>query len=232
LDYANDYTREELIMMYWQAHPRFRFFKNVVDNAVFLDVGAANGGLTYWKKYAWPVRKDIRMYGIDIHEIELKKNYIDTQVMNLEDDEIKWGKDSSFFDVIYMANALEHIQNGEKVIHDLSIRLKKGGRLYIEVPNDNMLTAPKRTDLLQKGFVCSTINFYDDATHVRCYNRQQLHQLCISNNLSVVESGDIENLYLEGRLLKYAYENKDAEITTYALWLKYRVIQFMVCLKV
>jgi hypothetical protein len=55
----------DLVELFWQAHPRFNFFKSLPWGANLLDIGAGNGGLVYWKDWLKPQRADLNLYGID-----------------------------------------------------------------------------------------------------------------------------------------------------------------------
>src|SRR5260221_14038111 len=69
LIFRRDFVRpdpDELIREYWQNHPRFSFLKMTVPGCRLLDVGSNDGGLSFWKEYGVPVRRDIRMSGLDL----------------------------------------------------------------------------------------------------------------------------------------------------------------------
>src|SRR5947208_16089963 len=61
---------DELVALFWQAHPRFQFFKTLPWDARVLDIGAGSGGLAHWKNWSRPPRPDLELYGVDLRSEE------------------------------------------------------------------------------------------------------------------------------------------------------------------
>lgn len=72
---------------------------------------------------------------------------------------------NDYFDLVILNHVIEHLQNGEKVLATLFLKLRPGGMIYIETPDIKTLNFPSAT-----GF----LNFYDDDTHRRVYEVRAL----------------------------------------------------------
>lgn len=104
-----------------------------VPNGRFLDIGCGNGSrLLKMKKLGWQV------FGVELNTFAYQKcinNDLNVQNKPLEQSAFK----DNYFDVIYMSHLIEHLNNPEEIINICSNLLKKGGKLYINTPNNNAL---------------------------------------------------------------------------------------------
>lgn len=211
------YSKEQLLTMYWSGHPRFRFFKSPPLDASFLDIGAGNGGAAFWKTWKAPERSDLKLYGIDLTIGEYADMYERFDKLDLDIDPLPY--ENNFFDAIYSTHVLEHLRFPQKVINELCRVLQPGGICYIEVPNHNTVNVPSKDEFLAQGFITSTMNFYDDKTHLSPYSSYEIVKL-LGKQFEVLEMGSIQNPYLSELLTAYGYQYRDQEITTYGLWLR------------
>jgi hypothetical protein len=78
------------------------------------------------------------------------------------------------------------------------------------------------------GLRCSTINFFDDDTHLRLVTRAQGEDAFKRVGFSTITSGEIVNDYLYPEMFRCGYALADSEVTTYALWLALRFSQYLV----
>lgn len=218
LDKPKYNSRSELEILYWLFHPRFRFFKTVPLDSKLLDIGASTGGLFFWKKWEFPNRNDIKMYAIDRKKGEFFEKFDDFQILDLNEEKIKY--DDNFFDAIFMSHIVEHLNDIQKIMNECWRLLKKGGRIYIETPTVETIEYPSKSVFLSKGIKTSTINFFDDRTHSKAYSNEELRNFLQSSNFKVVESGIINNRFLEDELLTYGLNNDDETMTTYSIWSK------------
>lgn len=227
------FTRDEMLILYWQFHSRFRFLKTC-SGGKLLDAGSGNGGLQFWMEWEKPKRKDIKMYAADLQKGEYVDRYEDFKLVNFNDTEFPY--DSKFFDNVFSAHVIEHLENPANFIMNIDEILRAGGMVYIEQPNHNSLLTPKKDKFVDAGISCAktTTNFYDDKTHIKPYSATEvisLFQKFAKSKFEVIEKGTIWNNYLEDILFAYAYQNQDTEIWTYATWLHYQWSDYIVLRK-
>ena len=86
----------------------------------------------------------------------------------------------NYFDAINMVHVIEHLYNGDEVIKRLLPKLKCGGYLYVEYPGQKSTTLPSMQ---------GTLNFKDDATHVRIYSVKELSALIEANGCKILKAG-------------------------------------------
>ena len=79
-----DISYDDLVELFWQAHPRFQFFKWLPWGANLLDIGAGNGGLVHWKGWLKPQRADLNLYGVDRNVAEYRDLYAGWETVDLD----------------------------------------------------------------------------------------------------------------------------------------------------
>ena len=121
------------------------------------------------------VDKDLN-YNLSDKGIHVMKNFYQ---INLEKDSLAKIPDN-FFDYVIIAHVIEHINNGEEIIENLSKKLKPGGGFYIEYPRKASAKFPS-----MKG----TLNFYDDPTHKRFYELRSLEKILTKSGFEIIRSG-------------------------------------------
>jgi ubiquinone/menaquinone biosynthesis C-methylase UbiE len=221
------YTRrDELVELYWHFHPRFTFLKNARRGASFLDLGAGDGGLATWLEWTSPKRRDIRMYAVDMEKGKFFDRYSDFQLCNLDYDTFKF--EDEFFDAILGSHVFEHINNEARLLTELRRVARKGARVYLELPTPESKDLPKRQLLADAGINMSTLNFFDDSTHLRTFSLEQLSSLLEQAGFRVLTLGLIDNRYLEDEMLTYGVKHNDSELTTYAMWSKTHFAHYIV----
>ncbi len=237
LDYQ-DLSRDDLLELYWASHPRFRFLKDCDKNANLLDIGASTGGLFFWKQWGKPDRSDIRMTGIDLEKGEYFDYLDDYRVINIDNAELPF--ENTSFNTIMISNVGEHIRNftsknsnagNVHLLNEIFRVLDRNGKCYIELPSHSTKQAPSRRLFLEQGIPVSTVNFYDDRTHIDTMDPDELAEECIKIGFKVVNGGYIENDFLVDKLLSYGILNKDAELVTYGAWLKFSSEHYLVLSK-
>lgn len=216
-DFSNSScSKDELLNLYWYFHPKFRFFKTLHPKTRLLDIGAGSGGMFYWKEWKLPIRNDIEMYAVDKFKSAMFDKYDGHQICNLDECLLKY--ENEFFDAALASHILEHLKDENKMVQEINRVLKKGGYLYIEIPTPETYRYPSRNLFVERGINVSTTNFYEDKTHLRTFGPEVLTGLLRSHDFQIMESGIIENRFLERELLAYGFRNNDPETSTYAIW--------------
>ena len=223
-------ARPELLALYWNYHPRYRFLKTLRSGSRLLDAGAGPGGIVLWRDWLPPRREDIRMCAVDMVRGELFDRYEDFQICDLDEEPLKYGDGA--FEAVLLSHVLEHIKDEKKFFGELSRVLGKGGRIYIEVPTPASLDFPSRRAFIESGVDVSTVNFLDDSTHIRTFSLADLAGLAERSGFRPVESGVIANRYLADELLSFGIRNNDQELATYGLWLKLGFSHYIVAERV
>ena len=84
------------------------------------------------------------------------------------------------YEYIVMAQVIEHLNNGEQVLNELTKKVKNGGYFYLETPREISKKFPS-----MKG----TLNFYDDETHKRIYSGDLIEKIFLTNGFEIIRSG-------------------------------------------
>ena len=223
------FDRDYLITLWWALHPRFKFIKTLIPNAKLLDVGAGPGGLIYWKQYIYD-RSDIKFFAVDLHKGELFEMYDDYQICDLEKEELKWP--DNFFDAAFLSHVIEHLSDPSNLLANLNRKLKRDFALiYVEFPSYHSTIIPSfdflKNDKLNDS-MRTTINFYDDGTHVTLYTTDSLKALFGKYHFYAIEEGYIINPYCEDTFLRLGIEFSDRELFTYGLWSKTIFAQYII----
>lgn len=218
--------RDELVELYWHFHPRFTFLKSAKRNANFLDLGAGSGGLATWREWTSPQREDIRMYAVDIAKGEFFDRYNDFQLCDLDYDTLKF--EDEFFDAILGSHVFEHVSDEARLLTELRRVARKGARVYLEVPTPESKNLPRRQLFVDAGINVSTLNFFDDSTHLRTFSLEKLSSLLEQAGFKVLALGLIDNRYLEDEMLTYGVKHNDMEVTTYAMWSKTHFAHYII----
>jgi trans-aconitate methyltransferase len=161
-----------------------RYFKNQSFN--LLDIGAGNHSAST----TTAVFPNCQYHGLDIDknyansEADFKKM---TAFYELDLTALNYNiVPNNYFDALLMTHVIEHLPNGDEVLPLLINKLKPGGVMYIEYPGIKSTKLPS---------MHGSLNFYDDDTHVRIYNVQELANIYQKNNCTVLRSGTRRNYY-------------------------------------
>jgi len=151
-----------------------------------LDVGCGNNSPSRTKRH-YP---KCRYYGLD----KARQQDISNQdIISMEQFfEIDLSNTNSlsqvpdmFFDCVLLSHVIEHLENGGEVIISLFQKLVKGGVIYIEFPSPKSVNFPR-----MKG----TLNFYDDPSHVKIYQLEEISTLLSDNGLEIIRAGTRRSL--------------------------------------
>jgi len=164
-----------------------RFLKVFGNQKIkLLDVGVGNHSPSQFRKY-FPTSI---YHGIDLdinynntaEDIKNIDQFFQLDLTKLEFDEIP----DNYYDAIVMAHIIEHLDNGYQVISKLSTKLKSGGYIYIEYPSAKSVNFPSKE---------GTLNFYDDPTHVKIYNLEEVSSAVIDDGFEIISKGVRRNLF-------------------------------------
>ncbi|HEV2508983.1 class I SAM-dependent methyltransferase [Bosea sp. (in: a-proteobacteria)] len=181
---------EQLEHAFWLMYPRFRFLKTLAADARLLDIGASTGGLSFWREWMPPVRKDIRMYGVDLAVGQHSKNYEAWDVVNLDDGRPNFP--GVRFNGYLASHLIEHLSNLDNLFSYIAETAADGARIYFEWPNPKTMAFPKAADLKEKGFTLQTCNFFDDGTHQHTYEVDLVREKLSRYGFTMVEGGEID----------------------------------------
>ncbi len=99
-----------------------------------LDIGASTGVmLDIFKSNGWET------WGVEPSEAGKILRYKDIKILNTTFEKAKLPK--NYFDVVIMNHTLEHVEDPIKVLKKIHQILKKGGIVYIDVPNFGSLSS-------------------------------------------------------------------------------------------
>jgi len=150
-----------------------------------LDVGAGNHSASTAKRW-FPhcrysgVDRD-RHYHNDPADFRAMEEFFELDLTRLE----LGGIPDRTYDAILMAHVIEHLPNGDDVVRALCPKLRPGGIFYLEFPAPRSVRFPS-----MKG----TLNFYDDASHVRIFSVAEVRGVLEGCGLRVVRSGTRRDL--------------------------------------
>jgi SAM-dependent methyltransferase len=161
---------------------RFREIRRRFGTRPFrwLDVGAGNHSASLAKRwfprchYAGIDRE--RGYNNDAADFAAMDEFFELDLTRLEFAAIP----DAGYDVLLLAHVIEHLANGDAVLRALVPKLKPGGFVYVEFPGPQSLSLPSRR---------GTLNFHDDATHVRVFDHREVADLLRSCGLRVLRAG-------------------------------------------
>lgn len=149
-------------------------------NVKALEVGIGNDSPTIFKSIFpnvdyFGVDRDLN-YNLSEKSLDLIDKFYQVDLGKKSLDEIP----DDFFDYVIIAHVIEHIENGEEVISELTKKIKPGGGIYIEYPREASAKFPS-----MKG----TLNFYDDPTHKRFYELRSLEKILTKSGFEIIRSG-------------------------------------------
>lgn len=156
-----------------------KVFGLIPDNSKILDIGCSSGNLGAALKQN---KKGLYIVGIDMDEPDVKlasKNLDEAYVHNVEQDNLeKLGT----FDVIIMADVIEHLLDPVSALKKIKKLLKPNGRLVFSIPNMANLTT--RIELLRGRFEYKDFGLLD-RTHLHFYDHKEVNRVFADAGLVV-----------------------------------------------
>ena len=158
------------------------FEKYLSKNDVVLDLGCGNG-----QNSLFAAGKVKMVYAVDANQEQLgfaRRDGQDRKTKNVIFGSVDLEKKLPFanqqFDVVLFLDVLEHLNNRVLALNEVTRVLKKGGRLFLSVPNRD--TKWKR---LQEKYV---INSFTDPDHKVEYTKTEAEDICRQAGLIVEET--------------------------------------------
>lgn len=133
--------------------------------------------------------------GIDLFEdLDNKNKYkqVDRMIFgNIE--ELELPEYNNYFDVIILADVLEHLYEPSNVLNKIKNYLSKEGNILVSMPNIRHFSALKKI-FLQGSFKYEESGIFD-YTHVRFYCRKDIQKLIETSNFKITkQKGSIQNI--------------------------------------
>jgi SAM-dependent methyltransferase len=177
-----------------------QFYGNGIEN--FLDLGCGEGlGLLEANNMGW------NAYGIDIadNRTEDAKN---NNINFIRGDIFSANLPGEYFDSVYMDSVLEHLIDPVSYLRELNRIMKKGGTLYIGVPNEDSLfnDVKKIFYRLTGNPVSEKIKPFDSPYHVGGFNKTSLPAAVSKTNFKIIE---INNFAARFEFRKYPVNSKN-----------------------
>ncbi|MCG8606812.1 class I SAM-dependent methyltransferase [bacterium] len=188
--YASRTVRELIrrvkIALRVEVTPKFKYFYKNFKNKEFnlLDVGCGNHSASKTKS----IFSKCRYYGVDQYvynnddeDFDKMERYFE---LDLSTDNLSVIPDDHF-EVVILSHVIEHLENGLTVIESLAAKLKIGGLIYIEFPSLRSLSLPSMP---------GTLNFWDDKSHMRPYQLQEVVNTLLACSFTILRAGRRRNL--------------------------------------
>lgn len=151
-----------------------------------LDIGCASG---YLGKYIKSKYKSIPITGLDNNKEDIKiakKNLDEALIFNLESDIFPERFKKNKFDVVILADILEHLINPEKLLQNLHQIITSNSTLIISIPN--IVHQSTIINLINRKWEYTDTGILDK-THLKFFSRQSICQLLKQNGF-VIEKID------------------------------------------
>jgi SAM-dependent methyltransferase len=145
-----------------------------------LDVGAGNHSASLAKRWFPPcyyagIDRE-RGYNNDAADFAAMDEFFELDLTQLRFEAIP----NRSYDVLMLAHVIEHLANGDQVLRGLVEKLRPGGIAYVEFPGPRSLTLPSKR---------GTLNFHDDATHVRVFTAAEVASILRDCGLDILRAG-------------------------------------------
>lgn len=208
--YNSEYFSNQSIWLFKkrkkELSKRFDNVSNLIINKNhtirYLDIGVGEGnGLLEAYKREWEVT------GIDIVDNRLEKAKL-SEIKFIKSDLLQAHLPENYFDFIYADSVIEHVLTPFEYLKKLKSLLRKGGIIYIGVPNEDSLynTLRKMAFILTgKKWQSEKIKPFDSPYHVIGFNSHSLNYFFKKVELEVLK---IRNFGRKFDFLSYSPKNK------------------------
>ncbi len=189
------------------------------ENIKVLEIGSGYGDTLIYLKGSGLAKEVV---GVDLSFNESKKDSYD-QLDNFisgDIEKISLTQYENYFDVIILADILEHLSDPMRTLKNLQFNLKKDGEIIASIPNIRNLTA------FFKIFVKGTFSYEDeglfDNTHLRFFCRKDMISLFLESNYEVT--------FIESSLKSYKLKSikKNINKITFGLFEEFLTTQYFI----
>lgn len=196
--------------------PRTLFLKNLPLNSVVMDVGAGEGSLINYKGWPFFDRSDLEIHALSLEKGRYFDRYNSYEIKNFETEpDIFPGR---IFDAMVCCHFLEHMHDLSSTIKFFANRIRTAGRLYLEWPHPITKIFPASRSMLDLGAHITTLNFFDDHTHVEAWPGNDVALLLQDAGFAIEATGRVHLPWLGDQLKSHALKNQDLTRMTVGTW--------------
>ena len=223
-DHDKFYEIGDPLEFFMMMHPRTCFLKNVPKNSVVLDVGAGDGGLINLKEWLQFPRPDLKFVGLDLEQGEFTGKYDEFKICDIN-------KAKPIFEitpnVAVLSQFIEHIESPRDVFEWLYELLPVGGDVFVDWPASHTEFLPGRSSIQKMGFDITTLNFFDDRTHIKAYETAELAQMANGIGFTIINQGIIDMPFLANAMKQYGVKEKSFFYLSMAMWLRVNFVTYL-----
>jgi SAM-dependent methyltransferase len=165
---------------------RSEFFASIRLSQRILDLGCGTGiNGTVLKE----LNPEIELHGVDLLPQNEVPSFYSYKIVDLDRGTLPYPND--YFDAIIFSHVLEHLRFPLQLGKEINRVMKKGGMIYIEVPNWITIIIPSFGFHREQH---NPFNFYDDHTHIKPWSKQGLFEFLLQScNLAINNVGTRRN---------------------------------------
>jgi hypothetical protein len=215
-----DATLEHFLLM----DARVRFLKTLPHGSVVLDLGAGEGQLRNFREWLGFPRRDLRFVGVSLEHGAHTRAYEEFFVGDVEAQKPRFGLTPN---AVIAGQFIEHTREPRAIADWLAGLLAPGSLLHFDWPSPHAAKLPARAGILAAGYDVSTLNFFDDATHVRTFSIPEMAAILGAAGFAPREAGIPRLPYLSNQLKHHGIARRDQYLLTMALWLRTGFVSYL-----
>jgi SAM-dependent methyltransferase len=177
---------------------RAKFVARTARGGNLLDLGSADGETL---RHIAELRPDLHLFATDLEG--KPENYPDGCEFHrgdLQVEKLPWA--DSCMSTITCLHLVEHLRETRFLLGEVKRLLQPGGEAYIETPHPKTVDLPSAKT---NGVSAFTLNFYDDSTHVKVVDLNELANEARAAGLEIVRTGVSRNWLFAASHLIYRF---------------------------